>query len=112
MSNITGERISYLRCERNLTRDQLCKIIGVSQRTIVAYEQGTSEPSIKTLRALIEYFNVSADYILGYTNKPLRLDTICKEEKSFILLPRTIQESQAKYNSINDYISYIASKRD
>lgn len=112
VSNIMGERISYLRYEKNLTRDQLCKIIGVSKRTIVAYEQGTREPSIKTLRALIEYFNVSADYILGYTNKPLRLDTICKEENSFILLPKTIQESKAKYNSVNDYIDYIAAKKD
>lgn len=110
MSNITGERISYLRCERNLTREQLCKIIGVSKRTIVAYEQGTRDPSVKTLRALVEYFNVSADYILGYTNKPLRLDTICKEEKSYIFLPKTIQESKRKYNSVNDYISYLANK--
>lgn len=52
MSNITGERISYLRCECNLTREELCKIIGVSKRTIVAYEQGTRDPSVKTLRAL------------------------------------------------------------
>ena len=102
MSNITGERISYLRCECNLTREELCKII--------AYEQGTRDPSVKTLRALVEYFNVSADYILGYTNKPLRLDAIRKEEKSYILLPKTIQESKAKYNSINDYVNYIASK--
>ena len=110
MSNITGERISYLRWECNLTREELCKIIGVSKRTIVAYEQGTRDPSVKTLRALVEYFNVSADYILGYTNKPLRLDAIRKEEKSYILLPKTIQESKAKYNSINDYVNYIASK--
>ena len=68
------------------------------------------DPSVKTLRALVEYFNVSADYILGYTNKPLRLDAIRKEEKSYILLPKTIQESKAKYNSINDYVNYIASK--
>lgn len=112
MSNIIGERISYLRCEQNLSREQLCKIIGVSKRTIVAYEQGTRDPSIKTLCALVEYFNVSADYILGYTNKPLRLDTICKEEKSYILLPKTVQDSNLKYNSINDYIDYIANKSD
>lgn len=112
MSTITGERISYLRYEKNLTRDELSKIINVSKRTIVAYEQGTIEPSLKTLRLLVEYFNVSADYILGYTNKPYCLDTILKEEKSFIILPKTIQESQTKYNSINDYISFIANKED
>ena len=42
----------------------------------------------------------------------MRLDAICKEEKSYILLPKTIQESKAKYNSINDYVNYIASKND
>lgn len=110
MSRITGERISYLRGEYNLTREQLSNAIGVSKRTIVAYEQGTRELSIKSLRALVEYFKVSTDYILGYTNKPYRLDTIKKEERTFILLPKTIQESQAKYNSVNDYINYIADK--
>ena len=47
MSTITGERISYLRYEKDLTRDELSKIINVSKRTIVAYEQGTREPSLK-----------------------------------------------------------------
>lgn len=112
MSTITGERISYLRSERNIERDELAKILGVKKRTIVAYEQGTRDPSTKVLRAMIEYFNVSADYILGYTNKPLRLDTIRNDETKFIILPKTVQESLSKYNSISDYVDFIANKKD
>lgn len=112
VSTITGERISYLRSERNIERDELAKILGVKKRTIVAYEQGTRDPSTKVLRAMIEYFNVSADYILGYTNKPLRLDTIRNDETKFIILPKTVQESLSKYNSISDYVDFIANKKD
>ena len=112
MSTITGERISYLRCEHDLDRDELSEILGVTKRTIAAYEQGTREPSTKVLRAMVEYFNVSSDYILGYTNKLLRLDSLREEENSFIILPKTVQESQSKYNSVKHYIDFIAANKE
>lgn len=112
VSTITGERISYLRNEKNISRKELANIVGVKNRTIDAYEQGVRDPSTRVLRAMIEYFNVSADYILGYTNKPLRLDTIREEENKYIILPKTVQESSSKYQSINDFVDFIANKED
>ena len=101
MSNITGERISYLRCECNLTREELCKIIGVSKRTIVAYEQGTRDPSVKTLRALVEYFNVSADYIL------YGLDDNCINKTKKLLQEYSENEIIETLNFIKHFIMLI-----
>jgi transcriptional regulator with XRE-family HTH domain len=39
-----GEKIKGLRKEKGLTQEALGKLIGVSKRTIINYEQGTSYP--------------------------------------------------------------------
>ncbi len=39
-----GDKIKELRKNNNLTQDALGKLIGVSKRTIINYEQGTSYP--------------------------------------------------------------------
>lgn len=37
------------------------------------YERGANELPIRHLIALCEYYNVSADYLLGFTTKKRRL---------------------------------------
>ena len=37
----------------------------VLQRKVSFMETGTTEPSLKDIKALCKYFNVSADYLLG-----------------------------------------------
>ena len=112
MTRLTGERIAYLRDEHNLERKELAKIIGVKPRTLAAYEQGTRDPSTKVLRAMVEYFNVTSDYILGYTNKPINLDEIRDQENTYIDLPITIQVSAYKYNIVKDFVEFIANKKE
>lgn len=61
-------RIKILRKERNLTQDELAKIIGVVLTTIAGYERGVICPSQDKLILLAQYFGVSADYIIGKTD--------------------------------------------
>ena len=56
------DRLKYL---RNATQKDLANAIGVTQRKISFMETGTTEPSLKDIKALCKYFNVSADYLLG-----------------------------------------------
>ena len=58
-------RIKELRLERNLTQSDVAKAIGTSQRNIGRWENGENEPAAFYIKALAEYFNVSADYLLG-----------------------------------------------
>lgn len=51
----------------NLSQMQLSKLIKVSQQTIGSWETGRTEPNHDMLITLAEFFNVSIDYLLGYT---------------------------------------------
>lgn len=59
-------RIKELREEKGLTQAQLAKAIGLTRIVISYYENGYSEPSVGTIEKLCNYFEVSADYLLGF----------------------------------------------
>ena len=65
------ERIKCLRIEHNppLTQAQLGKILHMSQRAISRLETGEAHLQDNDIKAYCEFFGVSADYILGITNK-------------------------------------------
>lgn len=65
-----NERLKELRTSKGLSQKQLSVEIGVSDRGIQRYEYGEREPSMSTLIALAEYFQVSIDYLVGRTDKP------------------------------------------
>lgn len=64
-NNIFGQRIKYLRMEKNLTQKQICQIFQVSQRTISFWETGSREPDLDTIISFADFFNVSIDFLFG-----------------------------------------------
>jgi transcriptional regulator with XRE-family HTH domain len=63
------ERLVELRKGYGMPQMALAKVFGVSQNAINRYEHGTSVPH-ETLCKYADYFDVSADYLLGRTDKP------------------------------------------
>ena len=61
-----GEKIRLLREEKELNQTELGDAVGMTQRKISYLECGRYEPSFDDLRALCRYFQVSADYLLGF----------------------------------------------
>ena len=61
-----GEKIRLLREEKELNQTELGDAVGMTQRMISYLECGRYEPSFDDLRALCRYFQVSADYLLGF----------------------------------------------
>jgi len=59
-----GERIEKLRKERNLSKSQFGKIIGISGQYVGMIEKGTNNISVKSIVKLCGATGVSADYIL------------------------------------------------
>ena len=62
---IMAKRIRELRQEKGLSMDKLAKILNVSNAIICKWENNISEPTASNIIALADYFNVSADYLLG-----------------------------------------------
>lgn len=61
------EMIRDLRDEKNLYQVDVAKFLGISQQTYSTYEKGEYDLPVRHLSKLAEFYNVSADYILGLT---------------------------------------------
>ena len=64
-----GDRIRNLREDADLNQTQLGKAVNMTQRKISYIECGKNEPSIDDIIAFCRYFQVSADYLLGISDK-------------------------------------------
>lgn len=65
MSMVFPERLKELRLEKKLNQAELGAIFNIAQVTISSWERGNSSPSIEELKIIADYFDVSADYLLG-----------------------------------------------
>jgi len=63
------KRLKDLREDNDLTQNDVARILGTSQTMYARYERGANELPIHHLLILCDYYNVSADYFLGRTNK-------------------------------------------
>lgn len=68
-----NEIIRTLREDKDLNQTEVGKALKMTQRKISRMETGDAEPKIEDIKQLCIFYNVSADYILGFTNekKPL-----------------------------------------
>jgi transcriptional regulator with XRE-family HTH domain len=70
MMHKTGERISKLRKERNMSQEDLASLLNVSRQTISKWESGETYPDVYNSVALAKLFHVSLDVlILGKPGK-------------------------------------------
>ena len=65
-----SQRIRDLREDKDLTQADVAKILNTSQSYYAQYENKKRPLPIEHLKTLCEFYNISADYILGYTNTP------------------------------------------
>ena len=63
-----AQKIRELRIDHDKSQAQIAVLLGTSKNQIGKYERGEQEMPIKHLIALCNYYNVSADYILGLPN--------------------------------------------
>lgn len=62
-------KIRDLREDHDLTQQYVADILGTSQTMYARYERGANELPIRHLLVLCELYHVSADYILGLSEK-------------------------------------------
>lgn len=68
-NNIIGKRIKELREQAGEKQEELGEMIFSSQTAISHYENGRIKPNVDTIAAIAKHYNVSADYLLGLTDK-------------------------------------------
>ena len=67
MASEFSRTLSLLRTERGVSQRTAAKDLGISQALLSHYENGIREPGLAFVVKACEYYNVSADFILGRT---------------------------------------------
>ena len=60
-------RIKELRAERKMKQEDLAGLLSVKRQSVSRYEKGTNDLDTDTIKLLCDIFDVSADYLLGWS---------------------------------------------
>lgn len=63
-------RLRELRKEQGLTLDQVAKANNIANATISRYEHGVQEPKLWMWEQLANFFHVTPQYLVGWTDDP------------------------------------------
>lgn len=80
MQNFSNRLIS-LRKERGLTQEDLANLIHKKRSTVSGYETEGKEPDLDTVCWLANYFGVSTDYLLGYSDERNHVEQVFFNDK-------------------------------
>ncbi len=60
-----AQKLKKAREDTGFTQREVAKETGITQSVLARYETGKLEPNIEVLGILIDFYNVSADWVLG-----------------------------------------------
>ena len=80
------DNLRVLRKERGLTQSDLAKRLAISRSAVNSWEMSLTAPSLANVLEMTEIFHVSADYLLGLTDRILvDISALTAAEKECIL---------------------------
>ena len=59
------ERLQFLRKKKGVSSKVISELCGLHSDAVRRYEKGEDEPTLHSLVAIAEYFEVSVDFLLG-----------------------------------------------
>ena len=65
-----SERLRRMRRRKGVSQEVLADFCSLDRRTVIRYECGEQEPTMLSLIALADYFEVSMDYLSGRVENP------------------------------------------
>lgn len=60
-----GDNIKTLREKKDMTQEELCKSLNITQSALSHWELGRRQPNVDQLIKLADFFGVSLDYLTG-----------------------------------------------
>lgn len=82
-----SKRLKFLRNEKNISQEELAKLLNISRTSITNYELGRNEASTQVLDKLSEIFNCSIDYLLGKSDTRNATSNLDDLNKKFYMCP-------------------------
>ena len=91
-----SQRLKELRKKKHITQEQLAAIIGVERSSIGKYEsKAHTIPSDDVKYKIAEYFGVTVDYLMGYSDDPcpqIGELSLADDEKELITIYRSLND--------------------
>lgn len=69
-----NERIAWIRDCRSITQKEMAERLNIKQQQYARYEKGINVMPVTYLEPICKILNVSADYIVGITEIPEKLN--------------------------------------
>ena len=100
MENIKN-RIRDLREDLDLRQIDVAKATGIDQKTLSNYETGKTNPDSYSLIKLAEFFQVTTDYLLGYSSSNIKTsaDIVCALDR----IEREVKEIKQFFGQVTSY---------
>lgn len=90
------KKLKEFRKSKNITQQELAIELDVDYTTIGKYENGKSEPDIKTLIFLADYFGTSIDSLVGHVAKDLDISLATEHQKEVIKLALDLDDIESQ----------------
>lgn len=81
MDSVFAERLSGIRKEKNIPQKTAAENLGVSQALLSHYEKGIRECSPAFIVRAAAYYDVTADYLLGLSEKTKNMNEVFSENE-------------------------------
>lgn len=62
-----GERLKMARERRGMTQAQVMRLTNISDKSLSRYETNSASPDPETIQVLVQLYDVSTDFILGFS---------------------------------------------
>ena len=98
------ERLYLLMEDRDIKKNALCKTLKISGNSFVNWENRGTLPSAEIIIKLANYFNVTADYLLGIEKSDDKYVSIPKDSLIALIESMTPESRQKLENFVkNDF---------
>lgn len=90
-----GTRLKQLRKKYKLTQPVFAEKINAGKSTVAMWETGDRHPDYDTMKKIADFFDVSVDYLLCYTDHPKGV--IDKELEEFYTMWEGLSEEEKQH---------------
>lgn len=95
------ERLKQLRTDKKSTQKQMAELLGYTEQNYQRIEYGKVPPNANTIITLADYFDVSADYLLGRSDAQKTI-TLEEMERNFQLMAKPLLEMIEVSNELRE----------
>lgn len=110
-----SKRLKKLRTEKDISQEDLARLLNISRTSVTNYELGRNEASAQILNKLSEIFHCSIDYLLGKTdirNSGEQIDDVLNEAMIGMSKKDYEKLTETQKKQIRDFAIFVKNQNE